>query len=141
MNQTTFTPEIYSLLTSCDLPVKDLTDNESVLFFEERTNSQLAGVVGIEPFGNCGLLRSLAVSPTHRGRGLGRKLVRDSEKKAAEMGIHSLWLLTDTAAEFFETLKYETADRSTAPESIKQSTQFRDLCPDSAVLMAKDILP
>ncbi|WP_340105393.1 arsenic resistance N-acetyltransferase ArsN2 [Rhodohalobacter sp. 8-1] len=141
MKQTTFTPEIDSLLTSCDLPVKDLTNNESVLFFTERSNDQLTGVVGIEKYSTIGLLRSLAVTPTHRGKGLGRKLVRHTEKMAAEMEIHSLWLLTDTAADFFETLEYETANRSIAPEAIWQSTQFRDLCPDSAVLMTKDILP
>ena len=37
---------------------------------------QILGVVGLECYGDVGLLRSLAVSPEVRGRGLGVKLVQ-----------------------------------------------------------------
>lgn len=122
----------------CKLPVGDLNGDASVLFFEEWMHGELAGVVGIEVFDDTGLLRSLAVTPSYRGYGLGARLVRRAETQAAEIGIRTLWLLTDSAAEFFELLDYERAERSSAPEEIRQSAQFRDLCPDSAVLMRKE---
>lgn len=128
---------IQNLLNTCKLPVQDLIGNDSVLFFEEWIDSELAGVAGIEDFGDIGLLRSLAVSKQYRGNGLGRTLVCHVENQVAEMGIHSLWLLTDSAAGFFVTLGYERANRSAAPDLIRQSSQFSDLCPASAVLMYK----
>lgn len=132
-----FSSQIQNLLNTCKLSVQDLIGNDSVLFFEEWIDSELAGVAGIEDFGEIGLLRSLAVSKQYRGNGLGRKLVRHVEDQAAEMEIHSLWLLTDSAAGFFVTLGYERANRSAAPDPIRQSSQFSNLCPASAVLMHK----
>ena len=52
-------------------------------------------------------------------------------------GIQSLWLLTETAAGYFEKLGYESIPRSAAPESIQQPAQFKDLCPASAALTTK----
>ncbi|NBC25547.1 MAG: GNAT family N-acetyltransferase [Bacteroidetes bacterium] len=138
MKHTRYNSEIGSLLKYCKLPVEDLTGDASVLFLEEWAQGELAGVVGIEVFDDAGLLRSLAVRPSYRGYGLGTRLVHRAEAQAAEIGIRTLWLLTDSAAEFFELLDYERAERSSAPEEIKQSAQFRDLCPESAVLMRKE---
>lgn len=41
---------IQNLLNTCKLPVQDLIGNDSVLFFEEWIDSELAGVAGIEDF-------------------------------------------------------------------------------------------
>ncbi len=37
----------------------------------DRSKTQFPGVVGLEPCGRDGLLRSLAVAPAYRGQGLG----------------------------------------------------------------------
>lgn len=139
MDQTTFIPEIGSLLETCGLPVQDLSGNESVVIFSQRINGDLAGVVGIEVFGENGLLRSLAVAEEQRGNGLGYSLVAHAETWATETSIQSLWLLTESAAEFFKAIGYVRKERSEAPETIQKSAQFRDLCPVSAVLMKKNL--
>ena len=49
-------------------------------------------------------------------------------------------LLTETAEKFFRAIGYEVIDRRHVPEEIKQSAEFRSLCPASAVCMTK-LLP
>ncbi|MEQ8534295.1 MAG: tyrosine protein phosphatase, partial [Imperialibacter sp.] len=59
------------------------------------------------------------------------------ENDAARNGITELYLLTTTASKFFERIGYKVADRNTAPDAIKNTSEFSDLCPSSAVFMHK----
>ena len=95
------------------------------------------GVVGVEVYGSVGLLRSLAVEPSHRKSGLGVSLVSNAETWAAEQGVETLYLLTTTAAQFFARRGYEAVPRSEAPAAIAATAQFSDLCPASSTFMRK----
>ena len=139
MQKIFLTSEAKALLRQCNLPFKDLPGNKWINLFGALQEDELIGIIGIEVYGKTGLLRSLAVAEEQRGYGLGRGLVTHAEEWAAESGIQSLWLLTETASAFFEKLGYTSTPRSSAPESIRQSAQFKDLCPASAVLMTKTI--
>jgi amino-acid N-acetyltransferase len=91
----------------------------------------------MERFGASALLRSLAVGPRFQRRGLGHMLVARLEREAEANGVEQLVLLTETAERFFRAIGYEVIDRSQVPEKIKQSAEFRMLCPASAVCMTK----
>jgi amino-acid N-acetyltransferase len=45
--------------------------------------------------------------------------------------------LTETAQAFFQRLGYTAIDRARVSDHVKQSAEFRSLCPDSAVCMSK----
>ena len=66
----------------------------------------------IERFGDDGLLRSVVVAPDHRGSGVGQALVAAAEALAREAGIRDLWLLTETAIDWFPRLGYEVVERA-----------------------------
>jgi N-acetylglutamate synthase-like GNAT family acetyltransferase len=51
--------------------------------------------------------------------------------------VATLFLPTETAADFFLHLGYETIPRSEAPAEIVGTSQFACLCPASATLMRK----
>ena len=104
-----------------------------------RCDGRLVGVVGLERFGATGLLRSLAVSAEHRGHGLGLELVRALEEHAAHTGTGALVLLTETARDFFFRVGYRVITRAQAPAAVRESSEFRSLCPDSAVCMTKQL--
>jgi len=130
-------PEVESLLAEAALPVADLRDNRVLTLLGIRDAGQLAGIVGIEVHGEVGLLRSLAVAPARRGAGLGGRLVSEAEAWAVKQGIGTLYLLTETAVEYFAGLGYEAVPRSGAPAVIAVTRQFSDLCPASAAFMRK----
>ena len=100
----------------------------------------MAGVIGLERFGAGGLLRSLAVAPEYRRRGLGQELVAQLERDAQAGGAERQVLLTETAEASLRRLDYVPIDWRNVPEAIKQSAEFRSLCPAAAVCMTKPLL-
>ena len=132
-------PAILSLLSSNGLPIADIKPDSHLEFLITRDNGRVVGVVGLERFGSVGLLRSLAVCPELRGRGLGQALTTALEERAARTGITSLVLLTETAREFFQRHGYQAIARKAAPAPVQTSSEFQTLCPDSAVCMTKDL--
>lgn len=127
------------LLAACDLPHTDLTEAHLAHFIVEEDDGRLAGVVGLEPYGDAGLLRSLAVAPSARGRGLGGRLVDALEADARKRGLRRLYLLTTTAEAFFAHRGYTVEDRARVPEAIRGTTEFAALCPSTAVCMKKNL--
>ncbi len=128
-----------ALLTQCHLPTDDLDSHHFEHFLGCGSHEDIKGIVGLEIFGSVALLRSLAVSEEARGLGYGKALIAGIETYAKEKGVRELYLLTTTAEHFFVQLGYTQEKRNTAPEPIKRTKEFSDLCPDSAVFMVKKL--
>ena len=131
---------IRALLTDNGLPVQDL-DSAVVAFLVADDGGPIAGVVGLQIFGDIGLLRSLVVRGEHRGGGTGGRLVDAVESEASRRGLRQLVLLTQTAAEFFARRGYQVIDRAHAPAAVQTSAEFTSLCPASASCLSKPLLP
>ena len=106
-------------------------------FIIMRDSTRVVGAIAVEPFGNDALLRSLVVHPDYRGRGIGQQLV----STLLENTNKNLYLLTETAEHFFVRFGFESVSRKEAPEAIKQSEEFQDLCPESACFMRRTVQP
>ncbi len=132
---------VVRLLSEAGLPTADLSSAHLETFFGIGSPDALEGVGGVELHGEVALLRSLAVDPAFRSRGIGRALVHAAEQCARSRGVGAIYLLTNTAARFFEQLGYSRAERNTAPQAVRQTREFASLCPDSAALMMKRIAP
>ena len=128
-----------ALLMSCNLPTQDLTDDHFAHFFGCGKEESPVGVVGVEVHGSAGLLRSLAVAESARGAGLGKRLIQEAERYAAQQGVQDLFLLTNTAAALFMSLGYAAIARHAAPASIQATKEFSSICPASATLMRKRV--
>ena len=136
----TSSDEAITLLITCGLPTADLATSPTLQLFGHRIDSQLVGIVGLERYPPLALLRSLAVQPAHRGSGIARALVIAAEKQATSIGVHALYVLTETAERFFAKLGYVSIDRAHAPPAIARCTEFTNLCPASARLMRKTLV-
>ena len=64
--------------------------------------------------------------------------MRELERLARGAGISQLTLLTQDAREFFAALGYRVIERQAAPEEVRQSAEFRSLCPSSCVCLSKN---
>jgi amino-acid N-acetyltransferase len=132
-------PWIRQLLTISGLPHEDITPDHLRHFWVMSEKGQMIGVVGLEVFGRLALLRSLAVDPRFRNRGLGAQLTKKAEDYAASLKIDRLYLLTITAESFFLKRGYQKIERNSAPAEIQQTAEFQGLCPTSSVCMFKQI--
>jgi len=132
--------EVETLLSDAGLPSSDIPGHASLDLLAVRDgDNRLAGVIGIERYGEIGMLRSLAVAESQRGSGIGQRLVHDVESWAADRGVKMLYLLTPTASGFFDRLGYQPLTRSAAPAEIAATAQFTVLCKASAQLMRKEL--
>jgi amino-acid N-acetyltransferase len=131
---------IRDLLERSGLPTSDLGTSRPQ-FIVAIHDDRIVGIAALERFGSAALLRSVAVEPQWRGSGVGRLLVEELERHARAAGIFELILLTLTARKFFDRLGYGAKDREQVPPAVRESAEFRSLCPASAVCMAKDLQP
>jgi amino-acid N-acetyltransferase len=129
---------IRALLERSALPTSDL-ESARPEFVVIRENGQVAAAGALQRFGSSALLRSVVVAPDRRGRGLGQAIVSELERMARAAQIVRLVLLTQTAAEFFTRQGYCAVERTTAPQDMQRSEEFRSLCPSSATCMAKSL--
>ncbi len=119
------------------LPFKDLDFNKHLLvgYYHQ---GELVGTGGIEIYGGYGLLRSVSVADSHRKKGHGSKITYHLIEKARAGQINGLYLLTETARDFFGKIGFEVIDRKQADPLIQTSTEFSQVCPTSAVCMFLD---
>lgn len=125
-----------SLLARNDLPTADVAAKIECfwLAYDDRS---LVGVGGLERRGQHALVRSVVVVESMRGEGYGQRLLAAIEARASTRGVTDLYLLTTTAAGFFERLGFQRLSRETAPRPIRETEQFETLCPETAVCMRK----
>ncbi len=134
-------PAVRALLAAAGLPVADLTAAPLADFWGCREGTHLIGAIGLEAYRTVALLRSLAVAPAWRGRGLGAALLAHAERAARRRGIAALYLLTTTAEAFFTRRGYVRLPREAAPPVLRQTAEFAALCPASAVCLTRTLIP
>lgn len=127
-------PAVEQLLVSSDLPIAGVADSLCA-FVVAESNERIVGVVGLELCCDYGLLRSTAVDPEFRDRGLGRLLVERIIAEAEARGIHALYLLTTTAERYFPSFGFVVSSRDAVPDSVRATTEFVSACPASATVM------
>lgn len=130
-------PELVALLAECALPFGDLTETHLREFLVCRDGGRLVATAGLELCDDAVLLRSLAVAATHRGRGLATRLVDALERRARAKRQRVMFLLTTTVPGFFAARGFRPVERQLVPAAIAATTEFRSLCPASALCMRK----
>jgi len=131
-------PAMISLLKASALPYEDIIPGKQE-FMVAVSENRIVGVVGLERSGPYALVRSLAVEQGQRGKGVGKALLDEMLLHAWLKGVGEVYILTTTAAEFFTKQGFEAAVRQEAPKVILGTTEFRTMCPASAVCMKKKI--
>ncbi|HZI27726.1 MAG TPA: arsenic resistance N-acetyltransferase ArsN2 [Gemmatimonadaceae bacterium] len=127
---------VETTLRNAELPLDGLRDQFGDGYAIAEAEGEVIGVEGIEVHGDDGLLRSAAVVSSWRGQGVGDALTRDRITWARRRGLRSLYLLTTTAGNYFPRFGFSTVDRDAAPDAVKQSREFSEACPSTALLMA-----
>jgi amino-acid N-acetyltransferase len=126
--------EIEGLLAGSDLPIEGARAHLEH-FFVARVEGSLAGVIGLEQYGEEGLLRSLAVRESLRSKGIGKDLYLTLIDEARSLGIRRLILLTTTAEAYFSARGFRTVGRNTVTGALQHSAEFTGACPESALCM------
>jgi amino-acid N-acetyltransferase len=125
------------LLAASDLPLDGVREALGD-FVVAEAGGEVVGVAGLEPCRGEALLRSVAVAPEWRSRGLGRALVTRVISDAEARGIRALYLLTNTAERYFPSFGFRPISRDEVPASVRETVEFASACPASATAMCRE---
>lgn len=129
-------PFVLSLLEQCGLPVEGVREHFA-RFLVARTGRRRIGCVGMEVYGGDVLLRSLAVARHARNAGVGEALLARAIAEARGAGGRTAWGLTTFGKKgLFDRFGFRVVPRCGAPPGLARSSQFRGVCPESAVLIS-----
>ena len=104
-------------------------------FVVARDGKTLVGCGGSEAYANAALIRSIAVDPMHRRRGVARMIVRHLLDRLSARGIREFYLLTTTAQDYFKKRGFKKCDRDEVHPQLLASREFQDACPKTATVM------
>lgn len=130
--------QVFALLAASDLPTDGLAEHwqNGVV---ARADGEVVASAAVELYGGEALLRSVAVAPTHRGRGLGQAVARRALEVASAAGARRVYLLTTTAADFFPRLGFRPIARDEVGEGVQASVELTSACPESAQAMVLEL--
>jgi len=125
---------IARLLTAESLPVAGVADHLENFLIAER-DGEIVGAMGLEVYGETALLRSAVVAPHLKNRGIGGILYEALVKKAKDVGISRVYLLTNTAEEYFQRRGFRKIDQKSVAGPVRSSVEFSGACPSHAACM------
>ena len=126
------------LLTDSDLPLVGVKEALGT-FVVAEADGQLVGVAGLEICCDDALLRSVAVHPEWRSKGVGRAVVTRAIAEAESRGLRALYLLTTTAEHYFPSFGFSRVDRESVPPDVRKTEEFTSACPASAIVMSRTL--
>lgn len=130
--------DVLSLLIDADLNIDGVHESlgNFVIAVDE---GKVVACFGAEAYQFVALLRSLAVHPDYRGRGLGRRLVRQVIDRFASRGLREFYVVTEDADGFFRKRGFKPCDRDEVHPQIAGSSELANAS-DSAVVMRLQML-
>lgn len=126
------------LVADSGLPIQDLNYQKQTLISFFDKNAFIA-TAGLEIYGADALLRSVAVIKERQHNGIGSLILDQLQPVLQEKKIKTLYLLTETAKDFFLKRGFELIERKNVPQSVQSSAEFSHICPASASVMMRKI--
>lgn len=125
---------ILNLLKKSELPIDDIESHLKTAVVAKNQN-EIVGCAALEMYKPYALLRSVAVARSYRTKGIGRVLTQAALELARTADVTQVYLLTETAPEFFSKFGFRSIERSKVPDLVRSSVEFTTACPESAIAM------
>lgn len=110
---------IAELLAAAGLHTQDPPDlAHTFLSFD---GARAVGTVSLDVHAQQAVLRSLAVAPSHRRQGRARALCAFALARAREVGASDVYVVSETAADFFAALGFRALPPATVPAEVRAS--------------------
>jgi amino-acid N-acetyltransferase len=127
-------PDVLDLLARSGLPEAGLAEHVATTLIAQ-VDGHVVGSACVELYGGAALLRSVAVDADLRGQGVGRQLVASALALAQAQQAREVYLLTETAADYFAQRGFVPIERTLVHPQVVASVEFTTACPTSAQAM------
>ena len=127
--------QLRALLAENNLPDDDCAEQLAGIcgIFD---GSELIAAGGLELVAPYALLRSVVVHRDYRGQGLAQRLTDYLLLRAEVQDVTAVYLLTETAQDYFARIGFSHIERARVPAEVQQTRQFASLCPQTAACMS-----
>jgi UDP-N-acetylmuramate: L-alanyl-gamma-D-glutamyl-meso-diaminopimelate ligase len=133
-------PDVRALLDKVGLGSEPARDDQFPAFYVLTNEQGMAGVVALDVLGDDAILRALAVDPEFRGAGYGWMLADMAVSQARWRGVRRIYLLTETASDFFAAkFGFRVVDRTTLSKQVAASETFTAAKGTGLVAMRLDL--
>ena len=129
---------ILRLLEQHRLPQEGLREHLNTALVARR-EGRIVGSAALEVYPDGALLRSVAVASELQGQHVGAELTERALRLARELQLPAVYLLTETAAEYFPRFGFERIARDAVPSAVQTSIEFTSLCCSTATVMRKHL--
>lgn len=116
--------EIRNLLTANRLQVQGALNHLSN-FVVATENGRVVGAIGMEVYGDSGLIRSLVVASNMRGRKIARRLIKQLIARAHTRQVGALYLLSGPVDDLFQSFGFEKMARADMPTKLYVSSEMQ----------------
>jgi amino-acid N-acetyltransferase len=131
---------VLAVLNAADLPHEGVKEHLDNFLIARADTGRIVGCIGLECYGELGLLRSAAVLLAYQKAGIGSRLTQALLELAAQKGIREIVLLTTTAKEYFQTkFAFVPAARAQFAARLTHSPEWNLPRCSSAVLLGHQI--
>ena len=130
---------IEHLLQNSSLPTVGLSLASAQFLLAETKANEVIGVLGAQHNEAATLFRSFAVISPWRGKGVGMALVKTMLNRLQEQNRTVLYLLTETAASYFEGLGFQFISREEIPQILLVQSGLDQACPCSSQCMKLEV--
>ncbi|MEA3321274.1 MAG: hypothetical protein U9Q88_14800 [Bacillota bacterium] len=115
-------------LRRANITIVDLENKIEDFIILEEENEGICGTIGIEEYGNAGLLRSLVIGPAVKQFQL-LQMFEHTQQHARKKGLEQLYLVTNknNFIQFFELLNFYPQPIHTAPQTMLASDFFQEI--------------
>ncbi|KPB05802.1 GNAT family N-acetyltransferase [Bacillus sp. CHD6a] len=115
-------------LRRANINIVDLEDKIEDFIILEEENEGICGTIGIEEYGNAGLLRSLVIGPSVKQFQL-LQMFEHTQQHARKKGLEQLYLVTNknNFIQFFELLNFYPQPIHNAPQTMLASDFFQEI--------------
>ena len=90
-----------TVLAACGLSSFGILSSGTI-YWVCRAETGLVGTCGMEVGHRCGLLRSVGVIESHRGKGIADRLIKSALLEAVVLGLEHIYLLSKDTGGYFE---------------------------------------
>ncbi|AGH86104.1 MULTISPECIES: GNAT family N-acetyltransferase [Ralstonia solanacearum species complex] len=130
--------EVAALLRRCGLPADDIHDIIDA-FQIALEKGRVIGCAAMEQGGKSIVVRSVAVDPVCRDRGIASRLIETLLLRAHGAGAREAYLLSTSAPSYFARWGFSLFPADKAPAEVRASATFRNAERSSALCMRCDL--
>ncbi len=127
-------PGVLALLQASGLPQDGFPEHVAA-GLTAWAEDELVGSAALEIYGQSGLLRSVAVAAPWRHQGIGAGLTAAILELGRQRGLQQLYLLTETAVDYFTRHGFVPISRDAVEPAVQASLEFVSACPQTAQAM------